>query len=93
MSVLAGNFGGKKIDKTMRGTDYFLEIIQNIPDGIVIVNHGLITLMNKAACRIFNAQDVINHSLEEVIGNNNEEFLKQMNLMSDAPSSAPVSVN
>ena len=53
MSVLSGNFGNHKFDSTTRDTDYYMEILQNMPDAILIINHGIIVAHNKAALRLF----------------------------------------
>ena len=53
MTVLSGNFDPQKVETAAKNTDYYLDIINNMPDGVIITEEGLITFMNSAAIRIF----------------------------------------
>ena len=57
MSVLAGNFDTHRTETATRGSDYFLEIINNMPDGFIVATKKEgITLMNNSAKRLFGEQ-------------------------------------
>ena len=73
-AVLSGNFGMIKNDTTNRTNDYYLEIINNLPDAVIVTTKGLITTMNQAAIRYFGSFEE-NKDLPTLIGNKNQKLI------------------
>ena len=93
MAVLSGNFGGQKSDKTTRDSDYYLEIIQNMPDSIIVVNHNIITAMNKSAERLFEKKAGPTDTMQSLCSQGNAAFIQVINTLTEQAGTVEATYN
>ena len=78
MTVLSGNFDPQKVETAAKGTDYYLDIINNMPDGIIITEEGIITFMNSVAIRIFGNHSNENKKITDLVPDNRNESAEDL---------------